>query len=201
MTVRLPPADPNELATFPVKVLSDSFPYTRIHDVIHEPQWFCACGEDRFDPPAGTSTVFGTCYLAGNPVGAFIEKFGDLPIVTRSRIDASLVAGMIVPTTRLADMTNRAAFEWGVTAELSTGDDIAGSQAWAERFFQAGFGGIWYTARHDPQTDLHSVALFGKPGVHPEAFVDVWSEPIGNDLVNDIEARFGFRVLPSSSLL
>lgn len=62
------------------------------------------------------------------------------------------------------------------------------AQEWALRLFQAGFGGIWYTARHDPRGDLHSIALFGKPGLHPEAFVSGWSERIGDDLVGDVVA-------------
>jgi hypothetical protein len=86
-----------------------------------------------------------------------------------------------------------------VTAELSAGGDYPGSPQWAERFFQAGFGGIWYMAKHDPRGDLHSIALFGKPGVHEEAFAGGWSEPIGDDLIDDVQFRFGIQVLPRSS--
>ena len=50
-------------------------------------------------------------------------------------------------------------------SEIGSGDDYFGSQLWAEKLWQAGFGGIWYQARHDPRADLHSIALFGKPGL------------------------------------
>lgn len=88
----------------------------------------------------------------------------------------------------------------GVTGELSSGGDYPGAQAWAERLFQAGFGGIWYTAKHDPRGDLHSIALFGKPGLHEDAFVSTWSEPIGDDMVDEVEDRFGIQVLPSARM-
>jgi len=85
-------------------------------------------------------------------------------------------------------------------AQLGAGGDYPGAQAWAERLFQAGFGGIWHTARHDPRGDLHSIALFGKPGFHQEAFVSGWSEPIGGELVDDVADRFDIQVLPAAPL-
>jgi hypothetical protein len=200
VTVHPPPADPAELADFPVRAMADTYPYARIHDEAHEPHWFCSCGNHRFDPPSGSNAFFGACYLAGNPLGAFIERFGDFPVISRARVDACQLASLLVPATRLADVTSRAALRWGVTAELSAGGDYPGCQQWAERFFQAGFGGIWYTAKHDPRGDLHSIALFGKPGVHEEAFADSWSEPIGDDLVNDVKLRFGIQVVPPAAL-
>ncbi len=200
MTLRRPPRDPGELSAFPARSVADAYPYARIYDATHEVEWFCACGDHRFDPPPGARSVFGTCYLAGHPVGAFVEKFGDLRVVTRERLDAHLLAQIHLPATRLADVTNRAALRWGVTAELSAGGDYAGAQEWAEQLFQAGFGGIWYTAKHDPRGDLHSVALFGKPGLHEEAFVSTWSEPIDVELIDDVEVRFGIQVLPTASL-
>lgn len=200
MTLRRPPRDPAELTDFPARAIAETYPYARIHDVAHEAEWFCSCGVHRFDPPAGGGTPFGTCYLAGHPVGAFIEKFGSLGIVTRARVDAHRLAHLQVPATRLADVTDRTVLRWGVTGELSSGGDYAGAQAWAERLFQAGFGGIWYTAKHDPRGDLHSIALFGKPGLHDDAFVSTWSELIGDDLVDEVEDRFGIRVLPTAPI-
>lgn len=179
MSLRPPPADHAELADFPARQVADAYPYARIHAEGHDPEWFCASGARRFDPPRGSAEVFGTCYLAGHPLGAFVERFGDLGVVTRQRIDARCLAHLQVPATRLADLTDRRALGYGVTGELSSGGDYPGAQAWAERLFQAGFGGLWYTARHDPRGDLHSVALFAKPGLHPDAFAGGWSQPIG----------------------
>lgn len=200
MTLRRPPADSSALAAFPVRAVAETYPYARIHLVTHEPEWFCSCGGHRFDPPRASSPAFGTCYLAGQPVGAFVEKFGDLGIVSRYRVDAHQLSYLQIPAARLADFTNRLALSWGVTGEAAAGGDYQGSQEWAERLFQAGYGGIWYTAKHDPQSDLHSVALFGKPGLHPEAFVSSWSQPIGADLLDDVETRFGIEVLPTTAL-
>ena len=63
------------------------YPYARTHAEAHEAEWFCNCREHRFDPPPEASSLFGTCYLAGDPLGAFVEKSGDLPVVTRERVD------------------------------------------------------------------------------------------------------------------
>ena len=63
------------------------YPYARTHAEAHEAEWFCNCREHRFDPPPEASSLFGTCYLAGDPLGAFVEKSGNLPVVTRERVD------------------------------------------------------------------------------------------------------------------
>ena len=76
MTLPAPPGDPAELADFPSRDVPADFPYTRIHHDRFEAEWFCCCGRCRFDPPPGAA--FGTCYLAGHPLGAFVEKFGRL---------------------------------------------------------------------------------------------------------------------------
>jgi hypothetical protein len=78
--------------------------------------------------------------LAGHPLGAFIEKFGDLEVVRRSLVDEHRIAGIMVPPTRLADVTDRSVLgRWNLTAEIGAGDDYEGSQLWAERLFEAGF--------------------------------------------------------------
>jgi hypothetical protein len=199
MTMRPPPADPAELANFPSRQISASYPYVRIHAEANEPEWFCTCGDHRFDPPAGAASAFGTCYLAGAPLGAFIEKFGDLPLIARSRIDGSRIAYLQVPAAVVADITARGALGWGVTAELSSGDYPV-AQQWAQRFFEAGYAGIWYSARHDTRSDLHSLALFGKSGVHPEAFTDSWTEHIDDELIATAERTFNLQVLPAAAI-
>jgi len=162
VTLRRAPANPAELAEFPVRSIADAYPCARIHASEHEPEWFRVYGDHRFDPPRRARELFGTCYLAGHPVGAFIEKFADMGIVTRERVDAHRLAHLQIPATRLADATDRRALRRGVTGELGAGGDYPGAQAWAERLFQPGFGGIWYTAKHDPQGDLPSIASFDK---------------------------------------
>jgi hypothetical protein len=69
VTLPVPPADPLELAeTFPVRELPVSYRYYRLHHHDREPEWFCTCGQCRFDPPDSLS--FGTCYVAAHPLGA-----------------------------------------------------------------------------------------------------------------------------------
>jgi hypothetical protein len=88
VTLRRPPADSAELESFPVHLLAESYPYARIHLGSQDPERFCFCGDHRFDPSQGSPTSFGTCYVAGNPIGAFVDKFGDFAVVSRDRVDA-----------------------------------------------------------------------------------------------------------------
>ena len=202
MTLPVPPADPLELAaTFPVRELPVSYRYYRLHRHDREPEWFCTCGRCRFDPPDSES--FGTCYVAAHPLGAFVERFGRLRNgVPRSLVDSHRLAGLGLPSpVRVADASDRAVVgRWGLSAELWAGDDYPGSQRWAERLHQAGFAGIWYPARHDPAGQLHSVALFGKPGNQPAAFIPYGDEVVSADLCDDAFTRFGILVLPSTSI-
>jgi hypothetical protein len=167
MTLPWPPDDPAELAEFPTRIVPADYPYSRVHHDRHEPEWFCDNGDCRFDPPPGAG--FGTCYLAGHPLGAFVEKFGRLKAVPRSLVDQHALANLRLGSPmRVADVTDRTVVgRWHLSAELWAGDDYGGSQRWAQRLQQAGFGGIWYSASHDVRGGLHSLALFGKPGYHP----------------------------------
>ena len=200
MTLRPPPADPTELSEFPVKVVTPGFPYVRIHRQHREAEWFCTCGDCRFDPlPADAG--FGTCYLSGHPLGAFIEKFGELEVLPAELVTDCVVTSMMLAEARLADVTDRQVLgRWGLSAEIGAGDDYPGSQLWALRLWQAGFAGIWYQAKHDPRSDLHSIALFGKPGLQPSAVVSLGSTPMSDELVAEAERLFGVQVFPASAL-
>jgi hypothetical protein len=131
------------------------------------------------------------------------ERFGRLRNgVPRSLVDSHRLAGLGLPSpVRVADASNRTVVgRWGLSAELWAGDDYPGSQRWAERLHQAGFAGIWYPARHDPAGQLHSVALFGKPGHQPAALVPYGDEVVSAELGDDAFTRFGILVLPSTSI-
>lgn len=197
MTLPTPPQDPRELADFPAKDVGADYPYARIHHDRYEPEWFCDRGDCRFDPPPGGS--FGTCYLAGHPLGAFVEKFGRLRIVPRTLIDQHSLATLRLPSPiRVADVTDRTILgRWNLSAELWAGDDYEAAQRWAERLHQVGFAGIWYSAAHDVQGDFHSLALFGKPGYEPEALLRYGDEPIPRGLIEDAARAFGIETLPS----
>ena len=197
MTLQLPPDDPAALADFPGRMVTADYPYARIHHDRHEPEWFCDRGDCRFDPPLGAG--FGTCYLAGHPLGAFVEKFGRLRVVPRSLVDQHSLAGLRLPSpVRVADVTDRTIVgRWNLSAELWAGDDYEGSQRWALRLHQAGFSGIWYSSAHDVRGGLHSLALFGKPGFQPEQLLRSGDGPIPRSLIDHAAADFGIEVLPA----
>ena len=187
---------------FPSRVLPTTFPFVRIHRDDREVEWFCDGTDCRFDPPEDAG--FGTCYVATQPLGAFIEKFrrfqrGGIP---RSLIDAHRIATLRIPSPlRAADATDRTILgRWGLGAELWAGDDYPGAQRWGHRLHQAGFGAIWYPASHDTQGGFINVALFGKPGYDPNAFVLYSDERIGADLCDAAFEHFGINAIPAAPL-
>ena len=201
MTVALPPSDPADLASFPAKTLSPDYPSSRLHPVSHDAEWFCTDRDCRFDPPSGAA--FGTCYLAGNPLGAYVEKFGRLRIVTRSLVDQQVLTKLQLRSSlRVADLTDRSIVgRWNLDAEIWAGGDYDRCHLWAAAFFDAGFAGVWYSTRHSVDGDLHALAIFGKPGLDPDAFLTVTSSPIPDDVVEAAEDRFGITVLPATPIV
>lgn len=200
MTLPAPPGDPAELADFPVRIVPADYPFARIHHHLHEPEWFGAKGDWRFDPPPGAD--FGTCYLAANAVGAFVEKFGRFRAVTRSLVDQHALADLrLASPIQVADVTDRTILGgWRLTAELWAGDDYAGSQRWAHRLYEAGFAGIWYPASHDVRGGLHSLAVFGKPGWQPQAVLCYDDGAIPQSLMDEAMRLFGIAVVASTAL-
>lgn len=197
MIVAAPPDDPAELREFPARVIPADYPYSRIHHDRLEPEWFCDCGGCRFDLPDDSG--LGTCYLAGHPLGAFVEKFGRFRIVPRSLVDQHSLARLAVPSSvRVADMTDRTIVgRWGLSAGIWAGDVYELSQMWALRLHEAGFAGVWYSAAHDVSGDFHSLALFGKSGHHPESLLLYDDDAIAPELIDDAYDTFGVHVLPS----
>lgn len=200
MTVALPPDDPAELADFPARQAAADYPYARIHHDRHEAEWFCDKGDCRFDLPLGSGS--GTCYLAGHPLGAFVEKFGRLRMIPRSLVDQHSLATMrLASPVRVADLTDRRILgRWHLSAELWAGDDYPGSQLWAHRLHQAGFAGVWYSAAHDVRGELHSLALFGKAGYEPDTLLLYSDDPVPQALIDDAAMAFGLEVLPEDVL-
>lgn len=94
----------------------------------------------------------------------------------------------------LADCTEPRARFWGITGEIHSSPSYQETQAWAEAFARSGFGGIRYLLRHDPSQRLAGVALFGPAGSAPE-FPVGRRLPIGDELIREVERRFGVRAL------
>jgi hypothetical protein len=136
----------------------------------------------------------GTCYLAEQPDGCFLEVFREFATIPETEVQIRNLAR--IETERplsLADCTTESARVWGITAEIHSSPDYKKTQDWAAAFARAGFDGICYLLRHDPAQRLTGIALFGPEGSQP-GFPVAASEPIGTDLLQRVEDRFGIRV-------
>jgi hypothetical protein len=94
----------------------------------------------------------------------------------------------------LADCTEPRARFWGITGEIHSSPSYQETQAWAEAFARSGFDGIRYLLRHDPSQRLAGIAVFGPAGPRPEYPVGR-RQPIGDELILEVENRFGIRSL------
>lgn len=145
----------------------------------------------RFDltPPNGT------CYLAEEDQGAFVEVFQDWmgSILPAAEVWTRRVSTLSVPRTlRLADCTNSQALAFGVTAEIHSSPDRELTQAWGAAFALAGFDGVRFFVRHDPAQQHAGIAVFGPVG--EAAWPITATNVITADLIIDVETRFGIRV-------
>lgn len=182
------------LARFPRRTLRGDRTIYRIHRSANGAWWFSSDGTGRFDP---VGTGKGACYLAEQPLGAWIEVFRKQMLLSEAEIaERSLFSVAIGRDLRLANLASRRALEFGVTATLGAGEDYTQSQAFAAQAVDAGFDGIRHLVRHDPSQHLYGIALFGAPGADPD-----WpggdDGPIEVELAAEARAAFGYRVVPS----
>jgi hypothetical protein len=163
----------------------------RIHRRPLNPWWFNSDGSGRFD----LEPEQGTCYLAEEPLGAFVEAFRDPRVVHASTVADRALATLRVPTRlRLADCTVGEARRFGITLEIGASDDYELCRRWAQALAGEGFAGIRYRLRHDPSGSLVGIAFFGAAG---EADWPVEaSGPIPDHLIRKAEDRFGIVVVP-----
>jgi hypothetical protein len=149
-----PPDNYALLADFPI-VDKERLPQAlyRVHQARHDPEWFGIDPRDRWSPPAAAAALFGTCYLATDPVTAIMEAFGDLPVITERIIAERALAVIHLPLhQKLADFTSPAIVgTWKLDRRISTGDDYDTCQRWAHSLRLAGFSGVYYEPRHDPR--------------------------------------------------
>jgi hypothetical protein len=186
------PAPPDDLAELPSTKLGVE-PLWRIHaaDVA---TWFFDVGPDgRFNLDES-----GTCYLAEEPIGAFVEKFGRLlrpgGVIPEPLVDAQRLSRLCPPKANVVDLTDPTVLGLiGLTAEIHSTSDYNLTQGWALALQEAGYDGIRYKARHDPRGELVSIALFGsdKP---PRSAAKTRAIPV--DLIHEASATFAITVLP-----
>lgn len=164
----------------------------RIHRAGRSPWWFSHDGTGRFDLAGGR----GTCYLAEESAGCFLEVFRPWLLIPEPEVAARRISRPVPSGGELllADCTEEGARAFGVTGEIHSTSDYALTRRWAAAFADAGFDGIRYLLRHDPAQRLAGIALFGPAGAPP--WPTPVAEPLGPDLLREIETRFGLRVLP-----
>jgi hypothetical protein len=190
--VIVPPPDPATLGeTFPRHRLRAGTLLYRVHRRSNEAPFFGDDGLSRFDI---VESGVGVCYLGLRDETAFLEVFGrQRPITTQQVAERRVTELALWGDVTLADLTNKQVVgRFGLTLEVSAGGDYAGPQAWSRALYAAGFGGLLYKARHAPDAELDSVALFGKPGVDHSLMVENEVRAIGRDLLDRMRLNYGF---------
>jgi hypothetical protein len=165
----------------------------RIHGADVSP-WFFDVGPDgRFNLAES-----GTCYLAEEPLGAFVEKFGRLlrpgGVIPEPLVDMQRLSRLRPSKVSVVDLTDPKVLGLvGLTAEIHSTTDYNLTQSWALALQEAGYAGIRYKARHDPGSQLVSIALFGsdKP---PRSAAKTTTVPV--DLIHEASTTFAITVLP-----
>lgn len=154
-------------ADFPARVMPAGTPLHRIHRRGCSPAHFNTARLCRFDAPPDASSSYGVCYLAPDPLAAYVEVFGRFRAMPADKIARRcLSTAHTSRELRIADLTQRSVLgRYGVTAAHSTGSDYRASQSLSARLHAAGFDGILYRIRHDPSMALEAVAVFSR--AHP----------------------------------
>mgnify|MGYP001197139293 FL=1 len=90
----------------------------------------------------------GTCYLAEEDLGAFIETMIRRGMVSQRAVDAYRLARLhLAGPVHVADLTDDGWAGAGLDAASTAGVDRAASQELALRLRQAGFGGVRWRLR------------------------------------------------------
>ncbi len=192
MTPRGLPAPPHDLPELPSAKLGTEALW-RIHPADVSP-WFFDTGPDGRLNLADR----GTCYLAEEPIGAFVEKFGRLlrpgGVIPEPLVDAQRLSRLRPPKVSVVDLTDpRVLGLAGLTAEIHTTTDYGLTQSWARALRGAGYAGVRYKARHDPRGRLVSIALFGS-GKPPRSAAKTTAIPV--DLIHEASTTFAITILP-----
>lgn len=192
MSPRGLPAPPDDLPELPsVKLGTEAL--WRIHAADVSPWFFDAGPHGRFNLADA-----GTCYLAEEPVGAFVEKFGRLlrpgGVIPEPLVDSQRLSRLRPPKANVVDLTDpRVLGLVGLTAEIHATTDYGLTQSWVRALRDAGYAGIRYKARHDPRGQLVSIALLGTDK-SPRSAAKTSAIPI--DLIHEASTTFAITVLP-----
>ena len=183
---------PEDLTRFPAFDVDRRRSLYRIHRSDVGPWWFSGDGTGRFDLRDGR----GSCYLAGTPVGAFIEVLRVGSVIPEAEVDARSLSSLVPPArTRLADCTVSAARKFGITGAIHTQPDYTAPQVWAEAFAASGFGGIRHRLSHDPAQRELGIVLFGTAG--EQSLPVRRAEPVPASVIEAARQRFGLVVAPT----
>ena len=194
-SLKCPPPSSSTLGGFPRRSIGPKTQLYRVNRRPHGPWWFSSSG-GRFD----LASPRGTCYLALEPIGAFLEAVG--PERANGAVATTLISKLMlwslhIPSERqTADFTAARATRFGITLEISTIVPYDCPQAWARELDSARFEGITYFLRHDP-SGVRGLGLFGDAG---EAdWAKEQKSPIGQRLIERLDEDYGIEVLPIPS--
>lgn len=143
-------------------------------DGLRRTPWFfsssTAATPGRFDLPAPS----GTCYFSDREYGAWLETFRGARVVLRADVERRRLAtaDRVGEPLRLGDLTAAAAARFGISLDLSAGQNYRASQGWARELARAGFAGVVGWIRHDSTATARNLAFFGAAG--PRRSVRGW---------------------------
>ena len=171
----------------------------RVHRADRVAVYFSRNTSGRFDPPLGSGTEFGTCYLGVDRLTAYVEVFGRTNPISETMVAERALSEVAISRPLLiADLTDRKLLgELGAIPEVSVGPNYGDLGRLAAELVENFFDGIRYYARHDPNFRLISVALFSTA---ESALSADKPSPIPDDLVAEAEREFGLLVLPEAPL-
>lgn len=174
--IALRPPDPTQdFGGFPSHRFTPAAGWFRQHRLRRDESdrggWFFA-SRDPVAEPVGRFDLLapdGTCYLASTSGAAVRELIGPDQVrqgwVNRDLFDGRVVSHLQLPAQiQAAAVSAAGAASWRITAELTSTGDYALSQAWAQAFRDAGFGGVYGALRFGLDPGL---AMFG-PGGRPD---------------------------------
>ena len=185
---------------FPQRVLPIGTSLHRIHHVARSPEHYSRSGRQRFDAPAPSPAKYGVCYLGLEALTAYVEVVGRIGTVGAEHIASKRLSHATAERLlRMADLADPSVVgRYGVTLAHSTSDDYSQSQRLSMELHGAGFDGIIYRVRHDPQGQLEAAAVFDESAAGALRWRTTRSLPPSLVVAG---RAYGIRVLPPLATL